>query len=744
MPLLRPSSTLTMDPNRDPRRRTRSLEMTLEEGYEYGGESLEMQASTPAEAPIQSAAAAKNDDESLYEQLLRHHRDSNVDDSDTFDGMSMVSEEDRKLPAIDSQSQARPRRPITLPLPYSRDHVVFGKAPAVSEFPPMRHEAETESVSESPMHRNVAPPRKMSASDVTHQSTNTNATDSNRKIDHRTDLLQNLYEESSFYKAALEALGESKSEAPPLPPRDDVDVTQDEQLARELSQLFEEPDSHSALDEKFARALQAAQDSDEPPDSEEQDVALALQLMEQEEQQQHKHKHPINTVADEELAVRLSKELNFGEEEQRLNGDELLARQLSNFETNGSWNGPAQMLPEQLQILERIQQDKERQLIEQAIMESSLQELPAFQEPPDIGVGLSFTGSGNEEDYRLSQELALREWSALQPPRADSRASEQQPTHRPNLRYTRSMNDQSLSSSSRPLQSNNSARSQFDGNFVPGRAVSVDTTGRETSIQPRLTNPGAYTQVPVPLQARTLSFDPPGRATNLGGLSQEEHRNEHSLTSRNQEVSASPRAQQDFPPVQTRSRSFQPLVRSTQQVPVPLQARTRSFDPQGRLTNPGGLSQEEHRNEHSWTGRNQEVSSSPRAQQDLIPVHAQTRSFQPVGRPTNPGGVSQEEHRNERSSTGRNQEVSASPRLHQDLMRPRPPDELLRRGNQETQTAIATGRSHVVVCQGCGNRLHAPRSYSLVFCPTCSTISPGLVADNDSRGESSSIGESSR
>lgn len=50
---------------------------------------------------------------------------------------------------------------------------------------------------------------------------------------------------------------------------------------------------------------------------------------------------------------------------------------------------------------------------------------------------------------------------------------------------------------------------------------------------------------------------------------------------------------------------------------------------------------------------------------------------------------------------------------------------LLLRGHYETREAIANGKAHVVQCRGCLGRLHAPMSYSLVFCPKCKTVSPG-------------------
>lgn len=70
--------------------------------------------------------------------------------------------------------------------------------------------------------------------------------------------------------------------------------------------------------------------------------------------------------------------------------------------------------------------------------------------------------------------------------------------------------------------------------------------------------------------------------------------------------------------------------------------------------------------------------------------------------------------------------------------------ELLHRGSLETQNAIANGRAHVVQCQGCFGRLHAPMSYALVYCPKCHTVSPGQTyvasRNNSERGRQSKRG----
>jgi hypothetical protein len=196
------------------------------------------------------------------------------------------------------------------------------------------------------------------------------------------------------------------------------------------------------------------------------------------------------------------------------NGDDILARQISRL-VEGSFRLPDEpkMVPEQLQILERIQQDKERGLIQKAIMESSLHELPDFMEPPDTRVGIPFARTGRDEDYRFSQELALREWTAIQGVQRTSVRGGLMPA----LRSSQSGNPSDLNRSfshslsqalrsgqsgnpidlSRPLsrglsqrvEPHNCSRSRLDRSvnvtFVPGRAVAVDVTGRETSIEPR-------------------------------------------------------------------------------------------------------------------------------------------------------------------------------------------------------------------------------------------------------------------
>ncbi len=238
-----------------------------------------------------------------------------------------------------------------------------------------------------------------------------------------------------------------------------------------------------------------------------------------------------------------------------------------------------------------------------------------------------------EEDYRLSQELALREWTTAQGIRHGHGVL--QGERLPSLRssQTWNANDQTLSSApsimSQHVGATSASSVQYDrsirANFTPGRAVSVTPSGEETSIQPR-------SQI---LVGRSHSNLPPTRE------------------------------------------------------PVTAARRISSFE-----------------------------GARPNSIVETYP----------------------EQRRNSAQFTDSWQRGNPAPPLQPDISRSRPTEELLLRGNQETQAAIATGRAHVVVCQGCRSHLHAPRSYSLVFCPTCNTISPGQLADHESGSISSGRG----
>jgi len=54
---------------------------------------------------------------------------------------------------------------------------------------------------------------------------------------------------------------------------------------------------------------------------------------------------------------------------------------------------------------------------------------------------------------------------------------------------------------------------------------------------------------------------------------------------------------------------------------------------------------------------------------------------------------------------------------------------MVQEGQLDTRIAVMQGQSQIVTCQGCTGRLHAPIRCSLVFCPTCNTVSPVAHAD---------------
>ena len=69
--------------------------------------------------------------------------------------------------------------------------------------------------------------------------------------------------------------------------------------------------------------------------------------------------------------------------------------------------------------------------------------------------------------------------------------------------------------------------------------------------------------------------------------------------------------------------------------------------------------------------------------------------------------------------------------------------DLVRMGLLETQRAVQEGYAHIVECQGCGGRLQAPVHYSLVYCPACGVISPGLTVNRNRDRDRSSLSSSS-
>lgn len=117
------------------------------------------------------------------------------------------------------------------------------------------------------------------------------------------------------------------------------------------------------------------------------------------------------------------------------------------------------------------------------------------------------------------------------------------------------------------------------------------------------------------------------------------------------------------------------------------------------------------------------------------PTQAPQRGLSDVG-PLRGGYAQNDQHsrsprRQQRHVHFDDQSVQSAPVLRGSTDFPdrsQPTPDLLQRGHMETRVAIDEGRSHVVLCQGCNSRLHAPMSYALVFCPSCHTVSPGQTA----------------
>jgi len=525
-----------------------------------------------ATATIPTASAKKDnkEEDSLYEQLIKYHKENNLDDIGTLDEISITSEEDRKPPAIPSHAlKGMQEKPVSLPFsnnytePSNKKNKRFMKSSVKPDI------ANRDSSKPSKW---VPPPsRRIESCDSTTQplSAFTRSSPCLSFKKYHEGVINNYHkeDESVFYnKEALEAINDSYA----LPNAAKENLRRDEKTARELSQHLENQFDSSVLDEEYARQLQESE-KQLTSISNEQDVALALKLMQEE------HAPFVDTSSDEALAKRLSMENNISQTD----GDEILARQLSQQEKPLP-PPPPKLCPEQLQILERIQQDKERELLQQAMRESSLGELPAFQDQQsESALGfLSQDLNRNGRDHIISQELAMREWSEIQ--------------H--------------------------------------------------------------------------------SRNGTLGGYHQQVRQSE---------------------------------VWNNANVPT----RPGSFHNSFSLAH--GASVRMHPENTNTPPSN--------SQQTDIRSHIPRENMPTEDPPPNPGSETANVNQNENFHYRRN---------HQDAIRSRANADLLQRGNDVTRTAIQMGRAHVVICQGCGKRLHAPVDYSLVYCPNCNTISPGLSADN--------------
>jgi hypothetical protein len=669
-----------MDPPASTKRKSRPRRSSETEELHSSNTSVR-----PSSSTAQAAASIEpsDDDRALYWQLLKHHHENCVDEFDGSETQSILSEEDKKLPAMSphvlkalQHQYGIKREPLSSPFRQRNSDSI---EPITVESKPFTNLSQ-----KSPMrdfdHNDLLRERE-SKSNAREQSNSLSSTSSLPSEEIRS--------RSSFYKAALEAAGRTT----PPPMNVQTFIEEDEKLARELAIAMEQEQPQvSAMDEELARALQETQDFTPPPNdeekdvalalklmqeeqekagssygipevpltSEEQDVELALRLMEEEHQKQYRKPSNKNTDLDEEIAMQLSRSMLMG-----VNSDELLARQISksNLTLPSHTN---QLVPEQLLILERIRLEKENSLNQQIIMQSSLRGLPAFQDTAIGGNGTRSQSMNTTSDLQLSQELEFRDWNAL-PRGVQTRPTTiRPPTTRAPIRSFNA-GDRGSSASDMWAQRNES-RSNYNRNMGhslnPGTAVAVNMNGREPGFEPR--------NIPL-TQIRAVPNHP-----YQGGPSNSGFENARGVNSRGMEppraIDMNHHSRYDDPEFNHHSTYFNPPHNVT-----------RRGSQESLASSISAWTNEQYRMDHIELppSTNHQVMSS---------------------------GLT-----NQSPSTTNHRVMSSGPT-----------NELLRRGSQETRSAIATGQAHVVACKGCGNMLHAPISSSLVFCPTCKTISPGF------------------
>jgi len=425
-------------------------------------------------ATAAGATSSEKDEVSLSGQVLKHSKDRYPKSSQSCDAASVSSEEDRKLPAIPNYAR-REKQLISPENSVSTKHSISNNmgdysldstsiTRSVSEpfnvTPPSRRiepssDSATQPVIRSKLSRNYSECARLlddsqssfykaaladlSESGTYPMSNQVNSVEKDEQLARELSQQLGSYPDPPVLKAPLD------SDISPLTASNDhlekdaelaralsqqldcrrsssaLDsktylendskvasnnhLTKDAQLAKELARNLENSNPSEALDEEFARRLQTC-DTLNPSMNRDQDIALAFKLLEE------TNSIVNDTSSDEVLAQKLSQELNASKEEN--SSDEMLARQISQ-------QGPpsaAELCPEQLQILEKIQQDNERKLVEQALRESALSDLPVFQDHRVENVASSSSQMCNNsgKDYLISQEHAIREWAPRKRP----------------------------------------------------------------------------------------------------------------------------------------------------------------------------------------------------------------------------------------------------------------------------------------------------------------------------------------
>ena len=583
--------------------------------------------------------------------------------------------------------------------------------------------------------------------------------------------------QSSFYKAALEAAARQKPAAPP------VDTEEDSKLARELA------------DEFNGRAVSNPE------------VILNDEKLARELSRQLEHEEKSTVQNDELLAMELSNQLKV--EGPPTGGDELLAIELSRQQREEEeLQANATVIPEQVEILEKIRTNAEQQRLNMALHRSATEQpslpigtsgqhhpigyggnfdttnlgtvhhhsnpntsnvrqgqtstqtmLSTRNHPIEYNNGLNLqTGGGmmgppletqvppsqmpRTSDFVASQHAALDEWTAPQPSQSS----------RPSEMLSPPVSTGSFSSGSGPGRSFNRAQSSrllTRTGVVPrtGQVSSNSSTGSGGYASPATGGSSSPTRLGLPRERNSR------RRTSYG------------------DMPAPDQGPMSIPlPVSVPVSAPEPSLEA---------ARNPAEPPQHPLSIPQQPQQQRESTRRSlgWRQESRTSASTSAASAGSgggggATLNPSSRSATP-NRPVTPsqqagnegrrgsgrqfGGMLRWARRNSLSNAAATNNTDANTTnagtnfagpgsthenraLPPNLAGQQPPavpagdqyDDALRLGEEETRNAMMQGHSHVVRCQGCNGKLHAPMRYSLVYCPHCKIVSPGQTSGSGS------------
>lgn len=587
-------------------------------------------------------------------------------------------DEDRKLPAVPSVLHRHHRQPIALP--YSENHVGRNLLSSTdNEKDSSRSSSVMAPIVRRPQQPNGLQPSKPPGKPP-----------SRGLESHR---------QSSFYKAALEAAGHKD------PPPPAVDTAEDERIARELEKKYNSSRAPMQSQSEIDDDKELAQELSRRFEMEKASTSLHDELLALEMSHQRNFENTSSTATDELLALELSRE------------------QQKEFQVSQS---PSSFVPEQMKILEKIREDSEKRGVDLALRQSS------FNDPGTYGVPVH-SPQASRGDYMLSQQLALNECSPALGLQGAS-TTILSPSARPPeiMRRTPSLSEPSrlrrettgtplgLSNSYVVPSSRNNQRPPPAPILLATQSTTVLSRGQIAAQQaprqdqlrgetPRQAlrptpRPASHPAVPSPAAPRASPHETQP-TTQLAT---------QRAATRPTQQRTTPRATPRVPVGQTlNTNNPGPKPNGPSASPTPVasaspQRRTRYF----RV----GSSRLDHTRQGNAAGTNRQRGQEQETGRSLIPFGM---------RRSRSTGL------HDALPTGRNNGNRRS--------RSKPHDDLVRRGERETRAAMNQGNAHVVRCEGCNCRLHAPRDFSLVYCPNCQTVSPGQTATT-SRSERRSPG----